>query len=266
MALVLSGCGGPTLPSAEPPASSEPAPSPSPSPFTGPANIVLVVADDLGFGDLSAFGSTTIKTPNLDRLASEGMRLTQFTVPSPVCAPSRAALMTGRYPGRTGIHWNPPHHLFPHERTLGDLLRDQGYATGLVGKWHLGFERDDLPAFHGFDFYYGLPYGEDPDNFYLGDAPTSDTVDFPFLAHKYTEEAVSFLRGVKDRPFFLCVAHRSPHTPLFASGPFLGKSEAGLYGDVVEELDFEVGRLVAALKDMGHERDTLVFFTSDNGP
>ena len=221
--MLLAGCGGqgspPTTPTPTPPASPTPAPTPA-----GPLNVILIVADDLGFGDLSSFGSPTIKTPNLDRMASEGIRLTQFTVPSPVCAPSRASLMTGRYPARTGIHWNPPDSLRGRERTMGDLFREQGYATGMVGKWHLGFEHDDLPVFHGFDFYYGLPYGEDPDGFYLNDAPTNDTVGFDLLAAKYTDEAVQFMRRSQGRPFFLYLAHRSPHTPLFASDQFLGKS------------------------------------------
>ena len=264
LAALLMGCGGqgssPTTPT---PAPMDPTPAPSP---TGPLNVILIVADDLGFGDLSSFGSQTIKTPNLDRMASEGIRLTQFTVPSPVCAPSRASLMTGRYPVRTGIHWNPPHSLRSRERTLGDLFREEGYATGMVGKWHLGFEHDDLPVFHGFDFYYGLPYGEDPDGFYLNDAPTSSTVGFDLLASKYTEESVQFIRRSQGRPFFLYLAHRSPHTPLFASDRFLGRSLGGLYGDVVEELDFQVGELLRALKEMRIDRNTLVVFTSDNGP
>ena len=262
--LLLAGCGGqdasPTA-TTTPPASPTPAPTPS-----GPLNVILIVADDLGWGDLSSYGSPIIKTPNLDRMASEGVRLTQFTVPSPVCAPSRAALMTGRYPARTGIHWNPPDSLRARERTLGDLFKAQGYATGMVGKWHLGFEHDDLPVYHGFDFYYGLPYGEDPNGFYLNDGPTNDTVGFELLARKYTEEAVKFIRRSEGRPFFLYVAHRSPHTPLLASDQFLGRSMGGIYGDVVEELDFQVGELLRALKEMGEDRNTLVVFTSDNGP
>ena len=262
--MLLAGCGGqgasPTA-TTTPPVSPTPAPTPS-----GPLNVILIVADDLGWGDLSSYGSPIIKTPNLDRMASEGVRLTQFTVPSPVCAPSRAALMTGRYPARTGIHWNPPDSLRPRERTLGDLFKAQGYATGMVGKWHLGFEHDDLPVYHGFDFYYGLPYGEDPNGFYLNDGPTNDTVGFELLARKYTEEAVKFIRRSEGRPFFLYVAHRSPHTPLLASDQFLGRSMGGIYGDVVEELDFQVGELLRALEEMGKDRNTLVVFTSDNGP
>ena len=264
LAALLVGCGGQgSSPTATTPPPTTPSPAPTPK---GPLNVILIVADDLGWGDLSSYGSPIIKTPNLDRMASEGMRLTQFTVPSPVCAPSRAALMTGRYPSRTGIHWNPPDSLRARERTLGDLFKAQGYATGMVGKWHLGFEHDDLPVYHGFDFYYGLPYGEDPDGFYLNDAPTKDSVGFELLAGKYTEEAVKFIRGSEGRPFFLYLAHRSPHTPLFASLQFLGRSEGGLYGDVVEELDFQVGELLSALKAIGIDRNTLVIFTSDNGP
>jgi arylsulfatase A len=263
LALLPVGCGG----SGSSPAMPAPAvPTPTPTP-SGPPNLVLIVADDLGFGDLSSYGSAIIKTPNLDRLAAEGARLTQFTVPTPVCAPSRAAIMTGRYPVRTGIVWNPPDHLRPRELTLAELLRTAGYATGMVGKWHLGFGHDDLPVFHGFDFYYGLPDGEDPDNFYEGDSPTTDVVSFDQLAKKYTDEAVGYIQSVpKGKPFFLYLAHRSPHTPLYPSGLFLGKSEGGLYGDVVEELDYYVGQLVQSLKDMGLGQNTLVAFTSDNGP
>ena len=263
LAVLLVACGGQGSSTTPSPTVVTPTPTPSPK---GPLNVILIVADDLGWGDLGAYGSPIIKTPNLDRMATEGMRLTQFTVPSPVCAPSRAALMTGRYPARTGIHWNPPDSLRPRERTLGDLFKAQGYATGMVGKWHLGFEHDDLPVYHGFDFYYGLPYGEDPNGFYLNDGPTNDTVGFELLARKYTEEAVKFIRRSEGRPFFLYVAHRSPHTPLLASDQFLGRSMGGIYGDVVEELDFQVGELLRAIKEMGKDRNTLVVFTSDNGP
>lgn len=262
LGLLLAGCGG-AGPSATAPSGPEPRPSPTPA---GPPNIVLVVADDLGFGDLSSYGSQVIKTPNLDRLAAEGVRFTQFTVPAPICAPSRAAILTGRYPVRTGIHWNPPDRLRPNEQTLGDLFRERGYATGMVGKWHLGFEDDDLPVFHGFDFYYGLPFGEDPNDFYLGATITTDTVGFDLIARKYTEEAVSFMRSAQGRPFFLYLAHRSPHTPLYASDGFLGQSQDGLYGDVVQELDFQIGELLRGLKELRLERNTLVVFTSDNGP
>jgi arylsulfatase A-like enzyme len=265
LGILMTACGGSSTSPSEAPAPG-PTPTPTPTAAAGPLNVILIVADDLGFGDLSSYGSPIIKTPHLDTMAAEGVRFTQFTVPSPVCAPSRAALMTGRYPARTGIHWNPPDSLRARERTLGDLFRAQGYATGMVGKWHLGFEQDDLPVFHGFDFYYGLPYGEDPDGFYLGDAPTNDTVGFDQLARKYTDEAVKFMRRSAGRPFFLYLAHRSPHTPLFASDQFLGKSQGGLYGDVVEELDFQVGELLSALKALGIDRNTLVVFTSDNGP
>jgi arylsulfatase A-like enzyme len=224
------------------------------------------VADDLGWGDLSSYGSPTIRTPNLDRLAREGMRLTQFTVPASVCAPSRAAIMTGRYPVRTGIFWNPPHELRPAERTVAEYLKDPGYVTGAVGKWHLGLAADDVPVFHGFDFYYGIPYGEDGNDFYFGASVTSDGVGLGDLAHKYTMEAEDFIEGAGSRPFFLYLAHRSPHTPLYASSAFLGRSAGGLYGDVVEELDANVGELLDFLHERGLDKNTLVFFTSDNGP
>jgi arylsulfatase A-like enzyme len=256
----LLSCGGGAVAPSDPVA----VPTPTPSP-AGPPNLVLIVADDLGWGDLGAYGSTTIRTPHLDRLAAEGARLTQFTVPASLCAPSRAALMTGRYPVRTGVFWHPPRSLRPEERTLADVLKARGYATGAVGKWHLGEQEADLPLYHGFDFYYGMPYGEDEDNVYRGTRPTTDTVGLDQLARKYTTEAKAFMAGA-SRPFFLYLAHRSPHAPLAASDAFLGRSMGGLYGDMVEELDWSVGEVLAFLKEQGLERNTLVFFTSDNGP
>jgi len=259
----LSGCGGQAAGPSEVPAT--PAPTPTPTP-AGPANLILIVADDLGWGDLGVYGNREIRTPHLDRLAAEGARLTHLTVPTPLCAPSRAAILTGRYPVRTGIAWNPPKRLRDKERTLADDLRERGYATGAVGKWHLGLEDSDLPAYHGFDSYYGMPYGEDEDNVYRDTSPTTDTVGLDQLARRYTQEAKDFITRSSGRPFFLYLAHRSPHAPLFASDAFLGRSPGGLYGDVVEELDWSVGQIVTFLKERGLDRNTLVVFTSDNGP
>jgi arylsulfatase A-like enzyme len=256
----ILSCGG----SPAAPVDPSPAPTPVPTP-AGPPNLVLIVADDLGWGDLGVYGSASIRTPHLDRLAAEGARLTQLTVPASLCAPSRAALMTGRYPVRTGVFWNPPRSLRPGERTLADVLKARGYATGAVGKWHLGEQETDLPTYRGFDFYYGMPYGEDEDNVYRGTQPTTDTVGLDQLARKYTSEAKAFMAGA-SRPFFLYLAHRAPHTPLAASDAFLGRSAGGLYGDMVEELDWSVGEVLAFLKEKGLDRNTLVFFTSDNGP
>jgi len=259
--LLLLSCGG------SPARNSSPAPAPSfPSAPMGPPNVVIILADDLGYGDVGFNGSPRMKTPNLDALAAEGVRLTGFDVPVPICAPSRAALMTGRYPVRTGIVWNPPVRLYPGEITMADALKAQGYVTSMVGKWHLGWDRDDMPTHHGFDFYYGMPAGEDPNYFMRQDQITTDGVGLEELAWRYTVEAVDFIHSARDRPFFLYLAHHSPHTPLLASYRFAGTSSAGALGDVIAELDWSVGEVIRALRQTGHDRDTLVFFTSDNGP
>ncbi len=228
---------------------------------------MLILADDLGNGDLGSYGHPTIKTPNLDQLASQGVRFTNFYVPAPVCAPSRAGLMTGRWPVRTGIPWNPPTRLNDDEVTIADALRARGYATAMLGKWHLGWEPPDMPIHHGFDSYYGLPAGEDPGDFVRGDRITQDGVGLDMLARRYLDEAVTFVRSVpRDRPFFLYIAHRTPHAPYFASDLFRGKSAYGIYGDVIEEMDWTTGELMKVLRETDRDGNTLVFFTSDNGP
>ncbi len=255
-------CGG----GATPP-TTVPTAAPTPTPNLGPPNVVIILADDLGYGDLSSYGNPRIKTPNLDRLAAEGIRFTSFYVPVPICAPSRAGLMTGRWPYRTGIPWNPPDRLNDGELTIADALHARGYATGMVGKWHLGWVAADMPIHHGFDFYYGIPTGEDESDFILGDQPTRDTVAPDMLARRYTDDAITFIKGVpRGKPFLMYVAHRSPHQPNYIAPPFEGKSAGGLYGDVIEELDWTVGELLKALKDAGLDQNTLVLFTSDNGP
>ena len=258
---LLAGCGGGSAPVPTAPADSAPPPSP-PAP-AGPPNFVIIVADDLGYGDVSSFGATRIKTPNLDRLASEGVRLTTFTVPAPICAAARASLLTGRYPVRNGIVWNPPKHLDGDELTLGDALRPD-YMTYLVGKWHLGYEFDDFPLQHGFDYFYGVLDNSLP--FMRGNVEVKDSYGDELITRVYTEEAVQIIRAPRDRPFLLYIGHRSPHAPLAASADFFGRSQGGLYGDVVEELDWGVGEVVKALRETGLDRNTLVFFTSDNGP
>jgi len=257
---LLAGCGRPSTPSGV-----TPAPSPPRAP-AGPPNIVFIVADDLGYGDLASYGSPKIKTPNLDRLASEGVRFTNFRVPVPICAPSRAALLTGRYPIRTGIPWNPPLRLFDDEVTIAQALKARGYATSMVGKWHLGWESEDMPLFHGFDHYYGIPFEEGASEFLQDNTPIPGPAGLDLVTRSYTEEAVKVIRELKDRPFFLYLAYKAPHTPLFASDGFLGRSAGGLYGDVVEELDWSVGEVVKTLRETGLDRKTLVFFMSDNGP
>jgi arylsulfatase A len=261
-AVLLASCGG---------GSSSPTPVPTPSatptPPLGPPNVVVVLADDLGYGDLSSFGSPKIKTPNLDRLGAEGIRFTSFYVPVPICAPSRAGLMTGRWPYRTGIPWNPPDRLNDDEITIADALHARGYATGMVGKWHLGWVPADMPIHHGFDYYYGIPTGEDESDFVSGDQLTTDRVPPEMLARRYSDYAIAWIKSVpRGKPFFLYLAHRSPHLPNYIAPPFQGRSAGGLYGDVIEELDFTVGELIKALKEIGADQNTLVVFTSDNGP
>ncbi|MBM3496436.1 MAG: sulfatase [Armatimonadetes bacterium] len=244
-----------------------------------PPNIVLVFADDLGYGDLGCYGSKTIRTPNLDRMASEGIRLTSFYVCAPVCTPSRAGLLTGRYPLRSGL----TRVLFPYskdgiedgETTMAEALRGCGYATACIGKWHLGHLAPFLPTRHGFDSYYGIPYSNDMNVARRGDPPiplmrNETIVEQPAvqatLTERYTEEAVRFIRDHRDRPFFLYLPHTMPHVPLYASDRFRGRSARGLYGDVVETIDWSMGAILDAIDAAGIARDTLVIFTSDNGP
>ncbi len=250
-------------------------------------NVIIVLADDLGYGDLGCFGARGWKTPNLDRLAKEGVRLTDFHVAQPVCSASRAALLTGCYPNRLGIHGalGPAarHGIHADETTLAEVLRARGYATACVGKWHLGHHPMFLPTRHGFDEYLGLPYSNDmwphhpearPRTFpalplFDGEKVVDADVtpeDQATLTARYTERAVRFIGNNKGRPFFLYLAHAMPHVPLFVGAKFKGSSERGLYGDVVQEIDGSVGRLLAALKEHGLENDTLVMFASDNGP
>jgi arylsulfatase A len=257
-------CGdGPSSPVAAPQPT---AGAPTPAPDLGPPNVVLILADDLGWGDLGSYGNTLIKTPNIDRLAAEGVRFTSFYVPAPICAPSRAGLMTGRFPGRTGIRWNPPDRLNPNEIVVAHVLRARGYATGMVGKWHLGWVSEDMPIHHGFDFYYGIPAGEDQADFVLGDQPTRDGVGPDQLARRYTQEALKFIAANKDRRFFVYLAHRDPHLPNYPAADFSGRSAAGSYGDTIEQLDATVADLMKGLNDLGLDQNTLVLFMSDNGP
>ncbi len=241
-----------------------------PGPGRNP-NIVFIYCDDLGYGDLGCYGSR-LSTPNLDRLAAEGMRFTQFYSANPVCSPSRAALLTGRYPTRVGV----PRVLFPNdttglaedETTIAGMLRARGYRTMCVGKWHLGHLPAYLPTSRGFDEYYGIPYSND-----MSPRPllhNLETLEEPAvletLTARYTEQAVRFIEKSKGSPFFLYMPHTFPHIPLAASERFRGRSGGGLYGDVVEEIDWSVGQVLKALKEQGLEKDTLVMFSSDNGP
>lgn len=246
-----------------------------------PPNIVLIFADDLGYGDLGCYGAEGYATPNLDRLAREGTRFTQFYVPQAVCSASRAALLTGCYPNRIGIlgALGPANRtgINASETTLAELLKTRDYATAIYGKWHLGHHPVFLPTRHGFDEYYGLPYSNDmwpkhptarfPDLPLIdGEETVALNPDQSQLTTAYTEHAVSFINRNRSRPFFLYLAHSMPHVPLFVSDRYRGKTPRGLFGDVLEEIDWSVGEVLKALRRNGLDRDTLVIFTSDNGP
>ena len=250
-----------------------------------PPNIVIVFTDDQGYGDLSCYGHPTIRTPNIDRLAAEGTKFSQFYVASPVCSPSRAALLTGCYPKRVGMHEHVifpdyDHGLHTDEVTIADVLRERGYATGCFGKWHLGHRPGLMPTDQGFDTFAGVPYSNDmsqfhrePGNNYSYRLPwiTNNEVqewepDQRLLTRRTTEAAVKFIEQNQDRPFFAYIPHVMPHIPLYASAEFEGKSPRGLYGDVIEELDWSVGQITAALERLGLTENTLIIFSSDNGP
>jgi uncharacterized sulfatase len=242
-----------------------------------PPNVVIILADDLGYGDLGCYGHPQFKTPRIDRMAAEGARLTQFNAPAPFCAPSRASLMTGRYPFRCGMNQNPAPDGGPaadalrlpaSEVTLAQVLKSAGYATGMVGKWHLGHKSGDaLPTGRGFDEYYGIPYSNDMRPVQVVEG--THVVEYPVvqttLTQRYTGRAVDFIRRNAAKPFFFYFAEAMPHKPLAPSEKNYKKSGAGLYGDVMADLDESVGAVLDALKSAGVEDDTLVFFTSDNG-
>ncbi|MBC8165806.1 MAG: sulfatase [Bryobacteraceae bacterium] len=233
-------------------------------------NVVLILADDLGFGDLGCYGSK-IPTPNLDRMAEQGTRLTRFYSASPVCSPSRAALLTGRYPARSGIvnvmmPWDD-NGIPAGDTTLPKVLKEQGYRTACVGKWHLGMKAAYSPMRH-FDEFYGLPYSNDmsPLPMLRNNDVVDSSVEQSSLLDQFTERAIDFIGRSKDAPFFLYFAHTAPHIPAVPSERFRGKSGHGLYGDVVMSLDWSVGKVLDALKSHDLDENTLVIFTSDNGP
>ncbi len=241
-----------------------------------PPNVIFIYADDLGYGDLGCYGST-IRTPNLDRMAAEGARFTQFYSANPVCSPSRAALMTGRYPTRVGVpavlHPKSTDGLDLSETTLAQVLKGKNYRTMCIGKWHLGHaDPKYLPHRRGFDEYFGIPYSNDmtPRPLLHGAGDKLETLEEPArldnLTARYTEQAVRFIERSKGAPFFLYMPHTFPHIPLAASERFRGKSKNGLYGDVVEEVDWSVGEVLGALKKSGVDENTIVMFSSDNGP
>jgi arylsulfatase A len=246
-----------------------------------PPNIVLIFADDMGYADLGCYGSN-VPTPNLDRMAKEGTRFTSFYVAQAVCSASRAALLTGCYSNRVSIRGalfpNNPNGINPNETTMAELLKSRGYATAIFGKWHLGDREPFLPTRHGFDEYLGLPYSNDmrktskrkPDYPELPLVEGTQTVelepDQSKLTTLYTERAVAFIDTHKGEPFFLYVPHTMPHVPLYVSDKFKGKSPRGLYGDVIMEIDWSVGQILDKLKSAGLDENTIVIFTSDNGP
>ena len=259
----------------------------SPAAAARTPNVVVIFVDDMGYADIGPFGAKAYATPHLDALARGGRTFTNFHVSQPVCSASRASLMTGSYSNRVGIHGalgpKSNHGLDPREVTLARLFKNRGYATGIAGKWHLGHRHDFLPLRHGFDEFLGIPYSNDmwphhpeakpgtypPLPLYEGDSVIEPNVTPAMQAEftaRFTERAVAFIDRHRERPFFFYLAHPMPHVPLFVGKRFEGKSGAGLYGDVIQEIDWSVGEVMAALKRNGIVEQTLVVFTSDNGP
>ncbi len=254
------------------------------APTERPPNVVLIFCDDLGWADLGCYGARNIRTPHIDRLAREGTRFTSFYVAQAVCSASRAALLTGCYPNRIGIHGalGPSQRigLHPDETTLAELLRGRGHATGMFGKWHLGRPQSLLPIHHGFDEYLGLPYSNDmwpkhpsarpgtypPLPLIEGDRVIRELDDQSDLTRLLTQRSIDFMERHAKRPFFLYLAHPMPHVPLFAGTRFKDRSRRGLFTDVIEEIDWSTGEILKTLRRLGLEKETLVVFTSDNGP
>lgn len=250
-----------------------------------PPNVVLIFTDDQGYQDVGVFGSPDIKTPYLDQMASDGVKLTSYYSAQAVCSASRAGILTGCYPNRIGIHNalgpDNTHGINATETTLAEMLKEKGYATAIYGKWHLGHHAQFLPTRHGFDEWFGIPYSNDMWPYHPQQGPIFDFPELQLyenekvidtlteqsqLTTQITERSVDFIKRNKDNPFFLYVPHPQPHVPLFVSDKFKGKSERGLYGDVIMEIDWSVGQIIQALKENGLEENTIVIFTSDNGP
>ncbi len=250
-----------------------------------PPNIVLILTDDQGYQDVGVFGSPNIETPNLDQMASEGVKLTNYYAAQAVCSASRAGLLTGCYPNRIGIHNalgpDNTHGINSEETTIAEMLKTKGYKTAIFGKWHLGHHPEFMPNRHGFDEYFGIPYSNDMWPYHPQQGPIFNFPDLPLyenetvidtlteqsqLTTQITERSVDFINRNKENPFFLYVPHPQPHVPLFVSDKFKGKSKRGLYGDVIMEIDWSVGQIMDALKKNGLEDNTIVIYTSDNGP
>lgn len=246
-------------------------------------NIIIIFTDDQGYQDVGVFGSPDIQTPNLNKMAKEGVQFTNFYVAQPVCSASRAAILTGCYSNRIGINGALDHTsnigLNPSEVTIAEVVKPLGYKTSIIGKWHLGHHDAFLPTKHGFDEFFGLPYSNDmwpyhperPNHYpplplYENEEIIDTLFDQSMLTTWYTEKAVNFIERNAESPFFLYLAHSMPHVPLFVSEKFKGKSERGLYGDVIMEIDWSVGEILNTLKILDLDDNTLVIFTSDNGP
>lgn len=249
-------------------------------------NFIVIFTDDQGYQDLGCYGAKKFKTPNIDRMAAEGMKFTDFYTAAPVCTPARAALLTGCYPPRVSMEAvlfpGSDTGLNPDEQTLAGVLKGAGYATACIGKWHLGHHPEFLPTRHGFDEFFGLPYSNDlipadqpggrPGSKYPplpmmeGEKTIETNPDQRLLTRRYTERAVDFIKRQGPHPFFLYLAHTMPHVPVFASDRFAGKSQGGKYGDAMEEIDWSTGEILRTLREMGLEKDTVILFTSDNGP
>jgi len=251
-------------------------------------NIILIYTDDLGYADVGVFGAEGFETPNIDKLADNGIQFKDYYSAAPTCTPSRAALLTGCYPVRVGLpfvvgpkgpDWTKGKDnigLSSKETTIASMLKQKDYVTGCIGKWHLGDKKEFLPTRHGFDYFFGLPYSHDmikEENPKWPDLPLIENEkvlelnpDLSQLTKRYTDKSLSFIDKNKEQPFFLYLAHSMPHVPLFASEKFKGKSERGLYGDVVEEIDWSVGQIVKELKEQNLYQDTVIIYTSDNGP
>ena len=247
-------------------------------------NIIFILTDDLGYGDLSSYGSETIKTINIDKLAEDGVKLTSYYAAQPVCSASRAAILTGAYPNRIGIYnaFGPTSNsgINHDEYTLAEMLKDNGYKTGIFGKWHLGSIKEFFPTKHGFDEFYGILYSNDmwrwhpeyPEGYpqdlllYRNETAIKEIVDQSNLTKDITTESINFIKKNKDQPFFLYIAHPQPHVPLFVSEDFTNITGKGLYADVVTEIDYSVGRIITYLEENDLSDNTILVFTSDNGP
>ncbi|MFT4826403.1 MAG: putative sulfatase [Halioglobus sp.] len=236
-------------------------------------NIIVILTDDMGYGDLGAYGNRLIRTPHIDAIAHRGVIFSNGYASANVCSPSRAGLLTGRYAIRSGLAWKvvesgDSRSLPRSEETIAELVKRAGYRTGMVGKWHLGAFPENLPLEHGFDYFFGVAHSNDMPNFFLYDGThkIQGPVDQRQLTRQYTQAARKFIEQSAEQPFLLFVSHTFPHIPLYSSEPFAGRSAAGAYGDTVEEIDWSTGELVASLKSLGLLDNTLIVFTSDNGP